>query len=66
MVLLKEYNTMDAAMIDKGLLESNGINCVVLESAQSTIFPAPGAGIGGIDLYVEDDKLKEARELIRS
>lgn len=64
MKMIRQYGSYDTAMIDKGYLESNGINCVVTANAISSIFPAPGAGTGDIELYVPEDKYKEAENLL--
>lgn len=64
MRLLNEYSNEAEAYIDKGYLESNGIKCEVISNAMSDIFPAPGAGNGSIDLYVEDSQYKEASDLL--
>ena len=52
MRLLNQYSNEQEAYIDKGFLESNGIPAEVVSNAMSDIFPAPGSGIGSIDLYV--------------
>ena len=64
MRLLKEYGTEQEAYIDKGLLESNGINCVVVGSALSSIYPVPDSGIYSVRLYVGKDDYDEARHLL--
>lgn len=64
MKLLNQYSNEAEAYIDKGFLESNGIECEVISNAMSDIFPAPGAGNGSIDLYVADSQYKEASQLL--
>ncbi|MCH5228147.1 MAG: DUF2007 domain-containing protein [Muribaculaceae bacterium] len=64
MTLLNQYPNETEAYIDKGYLESNGIECQVVANAMSDIFPAPGAGTGSIDLYVPENKYKEAYDLL--
>lgn len=64
MKLINQYSNEAEAYIDKGYLESNGIKCEIISNAMSDIFPAPGAGLGSIDLYVEDDKFEEAKQLL--
>ncbi len=47
------------------MLESNGIPVVVQADALSQIFPGPaGGGMGFISLYVPEDDLDVARQLI--
>lgn len=64
MKLLNQYSNEAEAYIDKGMLESNGIKCEVISNAMSDIFPAPGAGNGSIDLYVDDAQFNEAEKLL--
>lgn len=64
MKLLKEYGTEQAAYIDKGLLETNGINCVVVTGGLSSIYPVPDAGIDSVKLYVAKDSYDEAVNLL--
>ena len=64
MKLLNQYSNEAEAYIDKGYLESNGIECEVISNAMSDIFPAPGAGNGSIDLYVANNQYEKASELL--
>ena len=64
MTLLNQYSNEAEAYIDKGYLESNGIECEVVSNAMSDIFPAPGSGNGSIDLYVPDSEYEKASQLL--
>lgn len=64
MKLINQYSNEAEAYIDKGYLESNGIPCEVISNALSDIFPAPGAGVGSIDLYVADKDFNLAQKLL--
>lgn len=64
MKLLNQYSNEAEAYIDKGYLESNGIQCDVISNAMSDIFPAPGSGNGSIDLYVPESEYERASELL--
>ena len=64
MRLINQYSNEAEAYIDKGYLESNGIECEVISNAMSDIFPAPGSGNGSIDLYVPDYEYAKASELL--
>ena len=66
MELLKEYRTVADAYIDKGLLEENDINCVIIEDALSSIYPAPDAITGRIKLYVPDGMLQISKEILHN
>lgn len=65
MVLFKDYRTEADAYVDKGLLEENGIECVVLNNALTSIYPAPDSTMGRVSLYIEEGKEKEALELLQ-
>lgn len=64
MKLLNQYSNEAEAYIDKGYLESHGIECEIISNAMSDLFPAPGAGNGSIDLYVADSQYQEASRLL--
>lgn len=64
MRLLNQYSNEAEAYIDKGYLESNGIQCEIISNAMSDIFPAPGSGNGSIDLYVPDSEYEKASDLL--
>lgn len=64
MRLLNQYSNEAEAYIDKGYLESNGIECDVISNAMSDIFPAPGSGNGSIDLYVPNSEFEKASQLL--
>ena len=66
MRLINQYSNEAEAYIDKGYLESNGIECEVVSNAMSDIFPAPGSGNGSIDLYVADSDYDKAYQLLFS
>lgn len=63
MTLLNTYPTIQAAYIDKGFLESHGIDAVVQEDAMSQIFPGSATG-GQISLYVPESQASEAENLL--
>lgn len=65
MKLLEKYANLPEAYLVKGMLESNGIPVVVQADALAQIFPGPaGGGMGFISLYVPEDDLDVARQLI--
>jgi len=64
MKLVREYPSVADAYIDKGMLETNGIECVISNNAMSEVFPAPDSGTGRVQLYVPDDKYNDARSLL--
>lgn len=64
MRLLNQYSNEAEAYIDKGYLESNGIEAEVVSNAMSDLFPAPGSGNGSIDLYVPESEYEKAYSLL--
>lgn len=66
MTLIYTFGNPQQAAIAKGMLESNGIGCVLMQSPLSAIYPTPdGDNFGGVKLYAEDDKAPEAVRLLR-
>lgn len=65
MTLLQEYDTPQEAYIVKGMLESNGIEAYASVSGMSSVFPAPDSGTGTTAVYVADDSVEKAGELLR-
>lgn len=66
MTVINQYSNEAEAYIDKGFLNSRGIDAQVQSGALSTIFPAPGSGTGSILLYVPDSQAAEASRLLNS
>lgn len=64
MKIANTYGNVTEAYLDKGLLEAHGIKGFVQSYALSEIFPAPGAGLGSIQLLVADSDLDEARRIL--
>lgn len=64
MTLLNQYSNIEEAYLDKSLLESHGIKALVQSDAMSELFPAPGAGMGSISLYVPDNEAQKAQEIL--
>lgn len=64
MIKLREYGSPESAYIDCGLLRSQGINCEVMESAGSELFPAPDGGIAVTSLYVDESQAQEALRIL--
>lgn len=64
MTILAQYGNMRDASIVEGMLRANGIRCQIIGNALDSIFPAPGAGTGPIDLYVDSSQLQEAQKLL--
>lgn len=65
MVLLEEYDTPQEAYIVQGMLEANGIDASVSDNSFSSVFPAPDAGTGSVQLFVAEKDVEKARELLR-
>ena len=65
MVQITSFNTVDRAVIAKGMLESNGIVAEIgTDNSISTLFP-PGMGNVGVPLYVPEKDAEEALKLLR-
>ena len=60
MVLLENYPNMQEASIVQGMLEANGIPSQ-MSDGNNLYVPV----FGGVSLYVREEDLKKAKELIR-
>lgn len=60
MVILENYPNAQEASIVQGMLEANGIPCVV--SDQNNLYVPV---FGGVELLVREQDLERARELLR-
>lgn len=61
MKALNTYNTESDAYIDKGMLEENGIKCVVSTDEGTSVFPVFHATI-----YVDDNDYDSAMNILKS
>lgn len=64
LVLLKEYYSDAEAYIDKGVLETNGIPCIINNEIMSSVYPITITTLGAIRLLVFERDLDTARELL--
>ncbi|MCM1518087.1 MAG: DUF2007 domain-containing protein [Pseudoflavonifractor sp.] len=65
-VLFRTYYSDADAYIDKGVLETNGVPCVILNEIMSTVYPLTLTPLGAIRLMVPAGLLDEARLIIAS
>lgn len=64
LVTLNVYNSDAEAYIAKGLLESNGIRCIIDNEIMSSIYPIPFSTIGQVRLMVLQRDENLAREIL--
>ena len=64
LVLLKEYYSDAEAYIDKGVLETNVIPCIINNEIMSSVYPITITTLGAIRLLVFERDLDTARELL--
>lgn len=64
LVLLKEYYSDAEAYIDKGVLETNGIPCIINNEIMSSVYPITITTLGAIRLLVFERDLDTARSLL--
>ncbi|MBN1643635.1 MAG: DUF2007 domain-containing protein [Dehalococcoidales bacterium] len=53
------------AQVIKGLLESNGISCLLKPSSSPSVYVFTVDGLGEVKIMVREEDAGEARELIR-
>lgn len=59
------YNDVEAYIL-KGVLETNGIPCVINNELMSTVYPLPVSDVGSINVLIPADMVKLAEEIMRS
>ena len=64
LVTLDSFPDAVSAYIIKGVLNTNGIECVVTNERMSTILPMPGLPICEVRLLVKEKDLNEAIRII--
>lgn len=64
LVELRAYNDNVEAYIAKGVLESNGIVCILNNEIMSSVYPLTLSSIGGIRLLVRREDLDRAEEIL--
>lgn len=62
LVLLREYDYPTDAYIARGLLESNGVMCVINNENMSSVYPLTPLGV--IRLYVRYDDVTLAESIL--
>lgn len=63
--IFKTYSSLETAEIDKGLLEANGIPCVINNATIASVYPMTDTWTP-LQMLISADKLDEARELIKA
>ncbi len=64
LVLLNEYNSDAEAYIAKGVLETNGIPCIINNEIMSSVYPLTLTSLGGIRVMVFEHDLATAKALL--
>lgn len=62
MTEIAQFNTLQQAMMAKGMLAAHGIDAMVQQNVLNDIFP--GAGECGASLYVSQQQAEEAARLL--
>lgn len=62
LVVLRTFSDNVEAYIAKGVLESNGIVCILNDEIMSSVYPLTLTSIGGIKLLVRREDLDKAEE----
>jgi len=61
-VFLKSYDQLALAELERGLLEAQGIKCLLKRSNLGMIYGSSGSG--GADIYVLAEDLEKAKEIL--
>jgi len=62
--LVKVYNDVEASLI-QSLLAESGIDCLLVSHVPHSIYPFTINGLGEVRIKVLEDRLAEAREILR-
>lgn len=66
LVLYKTYYNDADAYIDKGVLETNGVPCVITNEIISSVYPLTMTPLGGIRLWVRRQDADLAYRIMHS
>lgn len=66
LIVLESYNSDVEAYIARGVLESNGVKCIINNEIMSSIYPLTLTSIGGIKLLVRREDFELAKEILNS
>ncbi len=66
LIVLESYNSDVEAHIARGVLESNGVKCIINNEIMSSIYPLTLTSIGGIKLLVRREDFELAKEILNS
>lgn len=65
-VLFGSFYSDVEAYILKGVLETNGIPCIINNELMSTVYPLPVSDVGSINVLIPAEMVDLAEEIIRS
>ncbi|MBQ8773298.1 MAG: DUF2007 domain-containing protein [Muribaculaceae bacterium] len=66
LVLLNSYSDLAEAYMVKGVLETNGIECVIHNENISSVYPVTMIAWGQIDIMVRQGDINQARAILES
>lgn len=66
LVLLNSYSDLAEAYMVKGVLETNGIECVIRNENISSVYPVTMIAWGQIDVMVRQSDINQARAILES
>lgn len=66
LLLFKTYYSDAEAYIDKGVLETNGVQCAITNELVSTVYPLTITPLGAIRLWIRRKDAELARQIMQS
>ena len=64
-VLYNTYYSDQEAYIDKGVLETNGVKCWIVNEIFSSVYPITHNSVGGIQLWIRKEDTEMAMKIMR-
>ena len=66
LIILREFDNVVEAHIARGVLESNGVECILNNEAISSIYPSLPNSLGSIQLLVREEDVEQAEAILSS
>ena len=66
LIILREFDNVVEAHIARGVLESNGVVCILNNEAISSIYPSLPNSLGSIQLLVREEDVEQAEAILSS
>ena len=66
LIILREFDNVVEAHIARGVLECNGVVCILNNEAISSIYPSLPNSLGSVQLLVREEDVEQAEAILSS